>query len=544
MFYEINLTEDLIERFIQLINSHAGLQNRAQDRKALSQKLSARMKSLKLSQPEEYYQILKGDTDQGHHEWRQLMLLLTTNETYFFRDKGQFSLLRDRLLPQLIEKKRQQQRSTGKPSPSLRLWSAGCSTGEEPYSLGILIKELIPDWQNWDIFILGTDINIDALERAKQGIFSSWSFRMVDPAIQKQYFQSCKTEWKLDETIRRMATLHQGNLVKDIYPNPASTIHSMDLIICRNVFVYFDERSISLVLPKFAKTLTPEGYLITGHAELYGQELSLFKSMVFPESIVYQRREAGASDASADSRRVDFFQNVSVSKVDAPLAQPLPKDNLPAGEYRVPGTQQPKPGLKDYNLINTASSPAKASEDRASSFAQLGQNKPAQATPDALLKEAESLFQKKAYSQALEKAQKLLDLHSDQFGAYYLMAQVYANLGNYHKARHYCERALSVNSQTVLPYYLLAHIAEEQGEIEAAKVLLKKIIYLAPDSIAAYLEMGSIYEKEGDVTRSDKMRTVALDLLKKLPANATVEQQGKNTAGELMLRVKEMLSSR
>ena len=527
MFYEINLTEELLERFIQLINSHAGLQNRAQDRKALSQKLSARMKSLKLSQPEEYYQILKGDTDQSHHEWRQLMLLLTTNETYFFRDKGQFSLLRDRLLPQLIAKKRQEQRAIGKPKPSLRLWSAGSSTGEEPYSLGIIIKELIPDWQNWDIFILGTDINIDALERAKQGIFSSWSFRMVDPAIQRQYFQPWKGEWKLDETIRRMVTLQQGNLVKDIYPNPASTIHSMDLIICRNVFVYFDERSISIVLQKFANTLTSVGYLITGHAELYGQELSLFKSTVFPESIVYQRRGAGAIDTSADSRRVDFSQNVSV-----------------AGDYRVPGTQQTKPGLKDFNLMNTASSPAKASEERASSFAQLSPNKPAEATPDALLKEAESLFQKKAYSQALEKAQKLLDLHSGQFGAYYLMAQVYANLGNYHKARHYCERALSVNSQTVLPYYLLAHIAEEQGEVEAAKVLLKKILYLAPDSIAAYLEMGSIYEKEGDLTRSDKMRTVALDLLKKLPANATVEQQGKNTAGELMLQVKKMLSNR
>jgi chemotaxis protein methyltransferase CheR len=532
--YRIPWNEYILQRFVQLIASHTGLQIRDNDRKALAQKLDTRMKSLKISQAEVYYQLLEANTENSEREWRQLVLLLTTNETYFFRDQGQFSLLRNHLLPELIDKKRKEKYATGKAKPSLRLWSAGCSTGEEPYSLAILLKQLIPDWKNWDIFILGSDINLEALEKAKQGIYSSWSFRMVDANIQKEYFHPWKNDWKLDETIRRMVTFQHGNLVKDIYPNSSSMVHNMDIIICRNVFVYFDFQTISLILEKLYNTLNSVGYLLTGHAELYGQNIRLFKSKVLPESVVYQRRETASSETSSTGglHSLSIGEGVRYSPNTNPLPQAseLVKKSVPA-----------TPDFKSLNLVKTEASPAPLS--KAISKDSLSQKKPSETTADTILSEAETLFQKKAYSETLKKAETLLASHPRHFGAYYLIARVYANLGNYHKASQYCQQAISVDSQTVLPYYLLADIAEEQGDIQGAKGFLKKVIYLAPNSIAAYLELGSIYEKEGDVTRCVKMRTVALEMLKKLSPNVTIEKQGGMTAGELVIQLQAMLSN-
>jgi chemotaxis protein methyltransferase CheR len=121
------------------------------------------------------------------------------------------------------------------------------------------------------------------------------------------------------------------------------------------------------------------------------------------------------------------------------------------------------------------------------------------------------------------------------------MAQIYANLGEYDKAVHYCQLALKIDSLSEKPLYLLAHIAEERGDVEEAKSLLKKIIYLVPSSILAYLEISGIYELEGNLSRALKMRTVALEILKKLPQESIVESQEKMTVGELIAHLQKML---
>ncbi len=516
------LNEELLQRFIKLIAVHTGWYIRQQDWNSLSQKLQNRIKLLKITNPESYYQLLEADMEQSHQEWRQLAVLLTTTETYFFRDQGQFSLLRNQILPDLIDRKRKQRYSSNEVKPSLRLWSAGCSTGEEPYSLAILIKELLPEWETWDILILGTDINLETIAKARQGIYSSWSFRMVDPSLQGRYFQIWKGDWKIDETIRRMVKFQDGNLVKDPFPNKLSDIHEMDLIICRNVFVYFDNQAIASVIQKFAHTLSPIGYLITGHAELYGQNLGFLQSKVFPESVVYQKRS-------------------QIISTDLPGAKISPQTTQPVAACPVNPTSRPRFNFNKSNIIPQVPEPAPKVEvlnQRKTKDKSLSKNQHNQ-----IFREAETLFKKKDYSQAISKAQQVLSLDKSHFGAYYLLAQVYANLGDYTKARNYCHQALSVDSLAVSPYYLLAHIAEEQGEMESAKALLKKIIYITPSAVAAYLELGSIYEKEGNVTRTLKMRTVALETLRKLPATAIIEQKGAITVAELIPQIEKILSN-
>ena len=143
-----------------------------------------------------------------------------SGETYFFRDHGQFDLLRLRLLPELIERRRG--------AKTLRLWSAGCASGEEAYSLAMLVDMLLPERDGWDILILGSDIDQTALAKARRGHYGQWSFRMVPPALQQRYFQRKGDEWALDERIRRMVTFRAGDLIGEPFPGSGIAGHGPD----------------------------------------------------------------------------------------------------------------------------------------------------------------------------------------------------------------------------------------------------------------------------------------------------------------------------
>lgn len=174
----------------------------------------------------------------------------------------------------------------------MRIWCAACSSGEEAYSLVILLNELMPDQSQWNVFILGTDINHSAIEKACQGIYTEWSFRNMSNELRQRYFQQRKNTWVLDDAIRNRVTFRHGDLVADEFPDYASELHDMDLILCRNTFIYMAPPVVSRIADKFAETLAEGGILITGHGELYAHHLGKLRARVFPESIVYQKLSA------------------------------------------------------------------------------------------------------------------------------------------------------------------------------------------------------------------------------------------------------------
>lgn len=559
------MNESLLQLFIELISTTTGLHVREQDKENLAKKIWGRVKYLKLSKPEEYYQILIGKGQQGKlasqtlcdREWKELIRLLTTGESYFFRDKGQFTLLRNQILPELIESKKKQINCLTGEKPSLRLWSAGCSTGEEPYSLAILISEILSDWEDWHILILGTDINHQAIEKAKEGIYSSWSFRMVDTELQLQYFHQRQTEWEIDRKISRMVKFNDGNLVQDDYPNLHTDFHHLDLIICRNVFVYFEPKAISLVLKKFYHTLAPGGYLIAGHTELYGQDLGYFQVKVLPESIVYQHPPnqqiesynyfrynvkqplENCQEESSDSNRYIAPKVNRMKPIErARSVSPLPTQTTSNLELQ----KSPFPATSTNKFTNSPDSVNDRLPESAplNKSLQLESNFPN--TPDKdILKQAENFFQKKAYREAIKHAERAISLHPQNFNAYYLLAKSYANLGDYNKAIYYCQQTVELDYLSILPYYLLAQIAEEKGDLEKAKSFFKRIIYLAPYSISAYLELGLIYKREGNIARAKKMLATVVELLNNLPPPAKVEQQGEVTVAELLSYTQKIL---
>ncbi|MEK6725752.1 MAG: CheR family methyltransferase [Deltaproteobacteria bacterium] len=225
------MDDKLLHLFRRLISRKTGIVVRTEDLTALEKCISARIALLRLLEPVDYLRLLSGDTYVSRCEWKELIIPLTIGESFFFPDKGQFEVLKERILPELIEKR--------KDVRSLRIWSAGCSRGEEPYSLAILLDGLLPDRRDWNISIVGTDINEDTLGKARLGAYTQWSFRMVEQEVQGRYFKRRRDEWEIDERIRNMVTFSYGNLIEEAFPN--HEICNMDLIMCRNVFIYFKE---------------------------------------------------------------------------------------------------------------------------------------------------------------------------------------------------------------------------------------------------------------------------------------------------------------
>ncbi len=382
----------------------------------------------------------------------------------------------------------------------MRIWISGCSTGEEVYSIAIIIKELIPDLHNWHILVLGTDINLEFIAKARLGVYDFWSFRMVEPKLIKRYFKPEQQSWEFMEPIRSMVQFRAGNLIKDNFPQPFVDLHSMDIIICRNVFIYFDFKAIATILDKFYHILSSVGYLIAGHAELHGQNLGRLQTKVFPESLVYQREDLPVKKCVIAEETLTVAINTNREQYS------LIKPQLPTK--------------------------MKLSNPQPLSKAKLSAN----------ITKVEILFHQGGYTVAIQEAEQLIEQQPLHFDTCYLLAQAWANLGKTEQASFYCNQAIEIDSLSVSPYYLLAHIAEEKGDTSSAKKLFKKIIYLAPTSINAYLELGDIYQRESDKSRAEKMITTAWGLLKQLPAHFLIEPS-KNTVSELMVQVNKLLQN-
>ena len=167
---------------------------------------------------------------------------LTIGETYFFREQRSLEVLEQKILPELL-------RARGEGERRLRVWSAGCSTGEEAYSIAMLLDRLIPDPQAWNVTILATDINARSLSKAAAGVYGEWSFRGAPEWIKSRYFKPLdKVRFELQPRIRSRVTFVHLNLADDIYPSLLNNTNAMDVILCRNVLMYFTSHQVRKVI--------------------------------------------------------------------------------------------------------------------------------------------------------------------------------------------------------------------------------------------------------------------------------------------------------
>lgn len=232
-------------------------------------------------------------------EWQRLIARLTVSESYFFRDRGTQAVLERDVLPALIAERR----ASG--DLRLRIWSAGCARGEEPYSLAILLHRLLPDRADWALSILGTDIDARSLEAARSGVYAAWSLRDAPDSERSRWFRPLpRRKFELDPAVREMVTFAPLNLAQDAYPA------GVDLLVCRNVLMYFDERARRGALERLQAALAPGGWLVLGPAEATGEQLRPLVPVAFPEAVLHRR--ARIEDAPAAPEPVPVAPRVRV----------------------------------------------------------------------------------------------------------------------------------------------------------------------------------------------------------------------------------------
>jgi chemotaxis protein methyltransferase CheR len=282
----MRLSEEVWLQAQALVAQRLGLDLPEHRRADLERGLLGACHACSMPSPERYLAWLASLSDE-HPAWGQCASYLTVGETYFFRDRAAFDALAQHVLPSLIAARRAED------TLRLRLWSAGCATGEEPYSLAILLDRLLPDRSEWAITILATDVNPRALDIAQRGRYREWSFRDTPRWIRDRWFHHRGAERiEVEARIRRMVTFAPLNLADDGYPSLVTNTTAMDVILCRNVLMYFTGEALPRTVARLRRALAIGGWLLVSPAEA---SVELFRPLApvnFPGTIFYRNDPA------------------------------------------------------------------------------------------------------------------------------------------------------------------------------------------------------------------------------------------------------------
>lgn len=273
----LKMSEDTFRLIRDFIKNHCGLYFDDESKFLLEKRLSRRVENYHLKNYEDYYHILMYDKRRDE-ELSAIIDILTVNETYFFREISQLKAFSDEIIPELIEKKKDRKR--------LRIWSAGCSTGEEPYTIAILIleKNLLPEWE---VDILGSDINQRVLHVARRGIYKKSAFRNTEDYFIRKYFtDEGGGNYRIIDPVKGLVNFSLLNLMD---PFKVGFVGEMDVIFCRNVIIYFDQDSKKKVINNFYNRLSEDGYLLLGHSESLMNISTAFILRHLKNDLVYQK---------------------------------------------------------------------------------------------------------------------------------------------------------------------------------------------------------------------------------------------------------------
>jgi chemotaxis protein methyltransferase CheR len=262
----------------KIIYTRSGIHFPDTKKYVLESRLSHRLTELEIDDFDQYIQFLSVGPYQAD-EFQEMFNRITINETSFFRNEPQLDILEKRILPELIEARKGVKR--------LRLWSAACSSGEEPYTLAIILhRTLGVRLADWRIEIMGTDISEKVLEVAQEGRYTEYSMRSTAPLVRQRYFKQDGLYYTIDPTVKSMVTFALHNLKDRV---AAKRFGQWDIIICRNVMIYFDDEMKKQLLTTFADQLTEDGTLFIGHSETIRLGEAPFSALPIPQGFCYRK---------------------------------------------------------------------------------------------------------------------------------------------------------------------------------------------------------------------------------------------------------------
>ncbi len=376
----------------------------------------------------------------------QLATSLTVGETYFFRSVKLFEEL-EKILDKVILKRRKENHL------HLNIWSAGCSTGEEPYSIAMTLLHLLPDILDWNISILGTDINPVSLKKAEKAMYSEWSFRNCKENLKTMHFIPRKDRWEVTQNIREMVRFRFLNLIRDPFPSLSSSIIGEDVIFCKNVMMYFDETVQNCLIDRLFNTLVEGGCLVVDPVEYSASRFSNFTSHRVKDYVFYLKQR----------KEIDTVKEISKSpplKIKKTIKKPVFKTIKVSKKKAVTDLVEPVKTAEKLVL-----------ED--------------------LLKRAKELANLGKHEEALKATEQYQKVDKATPESYYTRSMIYLALGQQENAKQELEKLMFLASDHLMGSFHLACLYKSAGKNEAVnrqwkflKAGLKKLDSdeLVPDS--------------------------------------------------------------
>lgn len=477
---DLPLSDELYQRFRDLLLARAGLFYPERRRNDLTHGLTQTAQLCGIATLEALYAAMV----QSGVAWDHAIVQLTIGETYFFRNGAQFAALREQIVPDLLSRRAGVR--------SLRLWSAGCATGEEPYSLAMALADQVPASQ-WQVSILATDINPQFLSRAREAVYGSWSFRETTQSQRERFFVPEGTRWRVKPELRRQVVFALLNLAEAGYPAVTNGTVALDMIFCRNVTIYFDEATTRQVIDRFYAALAPGGWLVVGHAEPNAAIYRAFETHNTPGTVLYRK----PLSAPAFVTTSPGLAPIALPPPNLPPAPPLPPMPTLAGgsasvrpgtgPFPVQPTLPPKPGSKPLLTPPIAPPPPVAP--------------------------------------------------ADPLGAGWAAA----NRGDWATVRSIVEQVLLREPLRADVHYLHGQLLEHNGELEAALGAYRRSVYLDPTWLMGTLGMAAIWQRTNQPTEARRSLRNALQSLKRRDPDETVPGSDGVTAAELAAYVQAQL---
>ncbi len=435
-----------------------------------------------------------------HPVWQGVIEILRVGETYFFRDDSQFSALSEQVIPEILSRRRDSRR--------IRVWSAGCATGEEPYSLAILLLENLPDAGEWDVSVLATDIHARGLETARRGVYRKWSFRKTPERLMNRYFIRQGEDYEVQERVRRLVRFCPFNMVDDRQPLPVEDPgQGLDLVLWRNMAIYFHPEAVARVARRLTGALAEGGWLLVSPAEAGSFSVECGVVCALPGAAVY-RKEKAEKPATAGLPALH------------PAGPLLLAEQAPRFPVAVsgPGPERAVFGPESSILVPKTSVSGPDSAEAGSRALEQGLDR----------------LRKGNYEEAVNLLFRVERDHPRKAEALGKAALALANLGRLPEAERACGQALSQDPLLAEARYVQALVLLEQGREAEARDGLKKTLYLAPDFVLAHWTLADLARRGGLAEEAARHRERALSLARNLDPGQELCGSVSLTAGRLL----------
>lgn len=407
------------------------------------------------------------DPQQRGNVLEQVTAELTVGESFFFRNEHHFRALREQVLPEILRDNAEKR--------EVRIWSAGCATGEEPYSLAILLDQVLGSHHDWKVSILGTDLNPDFLARAREARYRPWSFRHTNIDRDQNYFSQDSDTVRLAPKVRETARFNYLNLVKDVYPSPLTGTLGLDLIVFRNVAIYLKPEVTKRIIQRFHQSLRPGGWLLLGETEVSLAPTEGFEARRFEQATFHQK--ACSVEPATDTPQLSM------------------------------------PVLADLVAVRSLQQPAMTAVPSLPDWVPLPKKRPAAVrATESSTQQIDRLLAERKLDDA-ERSIKRLTNKQQRAKSLFRLAQELLKCAAITRARQMLDHCLADEPLMIEAQLLYASFAEEAGDLAAAEEAYRRALYIDRNCTMAHFHLALVLQLKGDAAGYGRSVKTTLKLI-------------------------------